>query len=502
MVLPIGEAVSPLLTVGAFRGADTGNHGVPGGWRCGDRLGVAGAREGVQDWALTATKGPDRMSDWNGKIHLAQFLVHGPTFHSLAMWRHPKTLGRGYDWTRPELWQHIARVCEEAKFDMAFFADLNYISDTYKGTLAPALANATQAPEHDPIPLLSYMAATTRHIGVASTFSTSQHHPFYAARMWGTLDHLTAGRAGWNVVTSINHNQDANFGVERPPADERYDRAHEFMEVCLKLWGSWEADAVVHDPATPRFADAEKVHRIEHNGRYFRSRGPLNVVRSPFGGPAILQAGVSAKGQDFAAKYADAIFAIQPRAEDAKVYRDSIHAHMDKVGRDRRRCKMLFGMQPIIGESEAHAREMQAEHNALVPLEGGMAILSAHLDFDLSQLPGGTILAERDEPQLQRLKSRYYASDGRAMTMEEVAARHGQSVGLPQFVGTANSIADQMEAYIAYVGGDGFMISPIHFPGAIEDFAQQVVPELQRRGLARQSYAGSTLRAHLSQWDC
>lgn len=441
------------------------------------------------------------MSNWNGKMHLAQFLVHGPTYHSLAMWRHPKTVAAGWEWTRPDLWQHIARVCERGLFDMAFFADLNYISDTYRGSLEPALATAVQAPEHDPIPLLSYMAAVTTHLGVASTFSTSQHHPFYAARLWGTLDHLTGGRAGWNVVTSINRNQDANFGVERPNADHRYDRAHEFMEVCQKLWESWELDAVVKDDAAPRYADASKVHRIEHEGRFFRSRGPLNVVRSPYGGPAVLQAGTSPKGQDFAAKYAHAIFAIQPRPEDAKAYRDSIHAHMLAVGRDPRQCKILFGMQPIIGATEAEARDRQAEHNALVPVEGGMAILSAHLDFDLSTLPPGTRLSERSEPELRRFHTRYLAADGSPLTMEEVARRHGQSVGLPQFVGTVRSIADQMEAFMAYVGGDGFMLSPIHCPGAIEAFVDEIVPELQRRGQVRTRYTGTTLKAHLAQFD-
>jgi FMN-dependent oxidoreductase (nitrilotriacetate monooxygenase family) len=442
------------------------------------------------------------MTSWNGKMHLAQFLVHGPTFHSLAMWRHPKTAEAGWDWTKPALWQHIARVCERGLFDMAFFADLNYIADTYKGTLEPALAFATQAPEHDPVPLLSYMAGATTHIGVAATFSTSQHHPFYAARMWATLDHLTEGRAGWNVVTSINRNQDANFGVERPPADQRYDRAHEFMEVCRKLWGSWEADAVLADRERPRFADGAKVHRIEHTGAYFRSLGPLNVIRSATGGPAILQAGISDKGQDFAAKYADAIFAIQPLAKHARAYRESIHAHMRAIGRDVRQCKVLYGMQPFLGATEAEARERQAEHNALVPVEGGMAILSAHLDFDLSKLPAGTILAERPEPQLKRLKHRYFAADGRPYTMEEVAARHGQSVGLPQFVGTPRSVADQMEAFMRTAGGDGFMLSPYHCPGAIEEVVDLLVPELQRRGHVRTAYAGRTLKAHLTQFDC
>ena len=435
------------------------------------------------------------------KMHLAQFLVHGPTYHSLAMWRHPKTAAAGYDWSRPALYQHIARVCERGLFDMVFFADLNYISDTYRHSLEPALRYAAQAPEHDPIPLLSYMAAATSHIGVASTFSVSQHHPFYAARLWATLDHLTEGRAGWNVVTSINHNQDANFGVDRPPADVRYDRAHEFIEVCRKLWSSWDEDAVVMDRDGAVFADAAKVHRIEHAGPFFKSRGPLNVVRSPQDGPAILQAGTSPKGVDFAAKYADAIFAIQPRPEDAKRYFDGIKGRMIELGRAPEECKILFGAQPIIGSSEAEAREKQDEHNRLVPLEGGMTILSAHADYDLSKIGLDAPMADRTEPELQRLKTRFRKPSGESMTLREVAQRHGQSVGLPQFVGTVRSVADQMEAFLHTAGGDGFMLSPIYCPGAIEEFVDLVVPELQRRGLMRREYRGRTMRDLLRQED-
>ncbi|MFM9938052.1 MAG: NtaA/DmoA family FMN-dependent monooxygenase [Hyphomicrobiaceae bacterium] len=427
------------------------------------------------------------------RMHLAQFLVHGPTFHSLAMWRHPKTDQR-LAWSEPELYQHIARACEKACFDMVFFADLNYIADTYRGTLEPVLNAAAQAPEHDPIPLLSFMAAATSRIGLGATFSVSHHQPFYAARLWATLDHLTRGRAGWNVVTSINRNLDANFGLERPPADARYDRAHEFMEVCQKLWASWEPDAVIMDREGARFADAAKVHRIEHAGQFFKSRGPLNVVRSAHGGPAILQAGTSPKGRDFAAKYADALFAIQPRAEDAARYFADIKGRMAELGRDPEHCRILFGMQPIIGATEQEARDKQAEHNGLVSDEGGMAILSAHLDFDLSKLPPDALMAERTEPELQRLKTRYLKPDGTSMTVREVARRHGESVGLPQFVGTVKSIADQMEAFMATAGGDGFMLSPIYSPGAIEEFCAQVVPELQRRGLFRKAYTGTTMR--------
>jgi FMN-dependent oxidoreductase (nitrilotriacetate monooxygenase family) len=415
------------------------------------------------------------------------------------MWRHPRTDHGRYAWNRPELYQHIARVCERGRFDMVFFADLNYISDTYRSSLEPSLRYAVQAPEHDPIPLLSYMGAVTRQIGLAATYSTSHSHPFYAARLWASIDHLTGGRAGWNVVTSINRNLDANYGADRPDADTRYDRAHEYMEVCRKLWSSWESDALVMDRERPMFADASKVHRIEHVGRFFRSRGPLNVVRSPQNGPAILQAGTSGKGREFAARYADAIFAIQPRAQDAAAYFADIKGRMVELGRDPEHCKILFGLQPIVAATEAEARALQEEHNALVPAEGGMAILAAHLDFDLSRLPADALMVERAEPELQRLKTRYRRADGTPMTLREVGQRHGQSVGLPQFVGTARSVADQMEAFIDAVGGDGFVLSPIYCPGAIEAFVDHVVPELQRRGRVRSEYVGATLREVLRE---
>lgn len=440
------------------------------------------------------------MKNFN-KIHLAQFLVHGPTYHSLGMWRHPKTISSGFKWDKPELYQHIARVCERGLFDTVFFADLNYIADTYKGSMAPSLMHATQAPEHDPIPLLSFMAAATKKIGVASTFSVSHSHPFYAARLWATLDHLTNGRAGWNVVTSINSNQAANYGEERQSTDNRYDKAHEFMEVCQKLWNSWDVNAVKMDYEDGIFADPEKVNRIEHTGRFFKSRGPLNVTRSPQNGPAIFQAGTSPKGQDFAVKYADAIFAIQPRAEDAANYFNSIKSQMTNIGRDPDACKILFGMQPIIGSSETEAREKQEEHNALVPLEGGMAILSAHLDFDLSKIPADALMSERNEPELYRMRTRFHKVDGTPMTVAETAARHGQSVSLPQFVGTPQGIADQMEAFINVAGGDGFMLTAIHSPGAIEEFVDLVVPELQKRGIYRKEYQGNTQREILNQKD-
>ncbi|MEO0855122.1 MAG: NtaA/DmoA family FMN-dependent monooxygenase, partial [Cyanobacteria bacterium J06648_11] len=326
------------------------------------------------------------------------------------------------------------------------------------------------------------MAAATKHIGLASTVSVSHHHPFYVARMWGTLDHLTGGRAGWNVVTSLNSNQSANFGETRADTESRYERAHEFMEVCRALWNSWDDDALVNDAEGAMMSDPDKVRRIEFEGRFFKSRGPLNVTRSPQNGPAILQAGVSPSGRDFAAKYADGIFAIQPNAAEAKRYYSDIKSRIAELGGEPDHCRMLFGMQPIIGESDAHARELQEEHNALVPDEGGLAILSAHTDFDLSTVDLDTPMNELEEPRLARMQSRAVRADGSFMSVREVARKHGQSVSLPQFVGTATDVADQMEAFFNDVGGDGFMLSMTHCPGALETFVDTVVPELQKRG--------------------
>ena len=435
------------------------------------------------------------------KIHFAQFLVHGPSYHSLAMWRHPKTQFTEDNWARPELYQHIAKTCERGLFDMVFFADLNYISDTFRGSLEPAIRYAAQAPEHDPIVLLGWLAAVTKHIGLGATFSTSNQHPFYAARMWATLDHLTNGRAAWNVVTSINRNQQANYGTERADADTRYDQAHEYIEVCRKLWDSWDEDAVILNKEGAIFADASKVRRIDHDGRFFKSRGPLNVVRSPQNGPAILQAGTSPKGMDFAAKYVDGIFAIQPRAENAAEYFAEVKGRMETLGRNPNHCRILFGAQPIIGESEDHAAELQEEHNALVPLDAGMTILSAHLDYDLSKIPLDAKMTDRKEPELQRMRTRFLKPDGSSMTLREVAQRHGQGVGLPQFIGTVKSVADQMEAFIEKVGGDGFMLTPIFAPGAIDQFVDLMIPEFQRRGVYRTEYKGKTQREILRQED-
>jgi FMN-dependent oxidoreductase (nitrilotriacetate monooxygenase family) len=431
------------------------------------------------------------------KMHFAQFLMHGPTYHSLAMWRHPSTVAP-YDWTHPELYQHLGQVCERGLFDMVFFADFNFIFDAYNASEDMAIRYAAQVPCHDPVPLLSWIAAATSTVGVAATVSVSDRHPYGVARLFATLDHLTRGRVGWNVVTSVNRHERLRT-QDILGHDERYAYADEFLAVCKQLWQSWEPDAVCMDRSSGIFADPTKVHRLNHVGQFFTSRGPLNVIRSPQSSPVIIQAGASARGRAFAAKHAEAIFAIQPFVDAAATYYQEVKGLMDTYGRNPADCQILFGVQPFVAASEAEARDKQALHNSLVPLEGAVAHVSGSMGYDCSQLSLDEVIAPFQAFRSQGIVDIYTRAAGKTLTVRDMALMHGRSVALPQIVGTPEQVADQLEAYFHHVGGDGFMVSLAYTPGALEDFVTMVIPVLQRRGLYRQAYAGRTLREHLRQ---
>lgn len=427
------------------------------------------------------------------KMHIAQYLMHGPTYHSIAMWRHPRT-DRSYDWRRPELYQHIARVCERGKLDMVFFADFNYIFDAYQNAPDTALRYATQTPMHDPVPLLSWMAAVTSRIGLASTLAVSNQHPHYVSRLFATLDHLTRGRVGWNVVTFANRHETSTGSDATLEHDRRYDHADEFLEVCYKLWQSWDEDALLMDCESGIFADATKIHGIHHEGEFFRSRGPLNVTPSPQRHPVIIQAGASDRGREFAARHAEVIFAIQPFVEGAATYYADVKRRMAAFGRDPNDCKILFGVQVFVAETEPAAQEKQALHNSLVPLEGAVAHFSGAVGHDFSQHHLDDVVEPFVSPRSQGVIDMYTKVAGKRLTLREMALRHGQSVGFPQIVGTPEQVADQLEAYYLQAGGDGFMLTMAYTPGAIEEFVAWIIPVLQKRGLFRTDYDGTTLR--------
>jgi FMN-dependent oxidoreductase (nitrilotriacetate monooxygenase family) len=433
-------------------------------------------------------------------MHFAQYLMHGPTYHSIAMWRHPRT-DRSYDWRRPELYQHVARTAEQGKLDMVFFADFNYVFDRYQNSPDMALRYAAQTPMHDPVPLLSWMAASTTRIGLATTFSVSQQHPFYVARLFATLDHLTRGRVGWNIVTFANRHETFRDSPEPADHDTRYERADEFVDVCYRLWQSWEDDALVMDREAGIFADPAKIHRLDHEGRFFRSRGPLHVTPSPQRRPVIIQAGASGRGRDFAARHAEVIFAIQPFVEGATAYYRDVKRRMVELGRREGDCKILFGVQLFVAETGSAAREKQELHNSLVPLEGAVAHLSGALDTDLSGQPLDAVMKPFEATRSQGVIDMYTRVAGRTLTLREMALRHGRSVGFPQLAGTPQQVADQLEDYFERAGGDGFMLTMAYAPGALEEFVAMVVPELQRRGRMRTDYRGETLRDILHDDD-
>jgi len=432
-------------------------------------------------------------------MHLAAFLIAGPVAHSHAVWRHPATRG---DFLRPELYCEIARLLERARFDLVFFADRLAMADTFAHSFATGVLYGDQdAIRLDPIPVLAMMAGVTRRLGLGATRSTTYYQPYHIARTFATLDHLTRGRVAWNVVTSANDSEAHNFGLDQHlEHDLRYDRADEFMAATYKLWDSWQADALILDRATGIFADPAAVRYVDHAGAWFRSRGPLNVPRSPQGRPVIIQAGSSGRGKAFAARWAEVIFAVQPDAARARAFYADIRAGLAACGRPPGACKVLLAVMPFVAETTAQAQQRQQAHNELVNPLVGLATLASHANYDLSRYPLDAPL-DAGEVEVQGMQGLFASvvslSQREGLTLAEIGRRYGQSVLVPQVVGTANDVADQLEALFDEPACDGFVISPAHLPGAFAEFAGQVVPELQRRGLFRRRYGGTTLRSHL-----
>jgi FMN-dependent oxidoreductase (nitrilotriacetate monooxygenase family) len=431
-------------------------------------------------------------------LHLAAFLIAGNGAHSHALWRHPKSQLGGF--LDPDYWIKIAATLERGFFDMAFFADRLAMSDRYGGELETGARYGDQdATRLDPIPVLSLLAGTTRHIGLAATRSTTYHHPFHIARTFATLDHLSRGRAAWNVVTSVNEGEARNHGLDRHlEHDARYDSAEEFMLTTFGLWDSWEQDALVLDREQGIYADPARIHRLGFEGKTYRSYGPLNVPRSPQGHPVIIQAGASARGKAFAGKWAEVIFVVQPTLEGMqRSYRD-IKEETRRAGRRPEDVMVLVAVMPFVGKTSAEARQQLEEHNELVHPLVGLSTMSSHMNFDFSTLP---LDAPLEDIQVQGMQGMLSAvrnlEGGSAVTLREIGKRYGQSVVVPQVAGTAAEVADRLEHWFKQGACDGFMVSPAHLPHGFDDFVTFVVPELQRRGLFRTAYTGSTLRENL-----
>lgn len=431
------------------------------------------------------------------KMHLAGFMIAGPVTHSHASWRHPASDAKFLDLA---YYEGVARTLEQAKFDFLFFADVLAIPRRYDNDIRDTLRRGTQgALGLDPTMVIAALISATRQIGLAVTKSTTYYTPYDIARSLATIDHLSKGRVAWNVVTSLNQAEAHNFGQkEMLEHDLRYDRAEEFLEAAFELWDSWDADALVIDTAEGVFADPAKVHEINHVGKHFDIRGPLNVSRSPQQRPVIIQAGSSPRGKDYAARWAEAVFEIDPMPESRRAYYRDVKDRVANFGRNPDHVKIFPAVMPFVGATEAEAREKQAIHNELADPISGLITLAMHTDHDFSQYPLDEPVAEIKVPGAQGLfevaRNLSLKSD---MTLRDVGKLYAQGVTLPQVVGTASQVADQLEHWIEAEEGDGFMISAPYPPQAFSDFTTTVVPELQRRGSFRKEYEGPTLRDQL-----
>jgi len=344
------------------------------------------------------------------------------------------------------------------------------------------------------------LAGATRHIGLVCTSSTSFEHPYGIARKFASLDLVSGGRGGWNLITSVNALEFQNFGPGgQPDRDSRYDRAREFAQVVLGLWKSWDEDAFVMDRASGRFFDPRKVHRLDHNGRHFQVRGPLNVARSPQGQPVLVQAGASEDGMNLAAETADVVFAATPTLEVARSFYARLKEKVAQAGRDPDHVLVMPGFQVMIGRTEEEAREKYQALLDLIPTEIGVQHLSQYIDFDLRGYPVDGPLPEIPLAKLNTSRTALLSELAKKekLTIRQLYQRISGGRGHFQTYGTPTQIADIFEEWTTTGAADGFNYMAPVLPAGLSDFISLVIPELQRRGLYRTAYTGTTLRDNL-----
>ncbi|GAB7539962.1 LLM class flavin-dependent oxidoreductase [Burkholderia sp. 3C] len=435
------------------------------------------------------------MTRRTGRLSLGAFLY--PTGHHIAAWRHPDTQAdAGVDFRH---YVKLAQTAEAAKFDLVFLADgvgtrgddVEFLSRT---------AHSYNA-QFEPLTLLSALAAVTERIGLVGTASTSFNEPYHVARKFASLDHISSGRAGWNLVTSSNRHEAENFNRDEHIAHaDRYERAEEFADVVRGLWDSWDDDAFVRDKASGRFFDPAKRHVLRHRGKFFQVRGPLNVARAPQGHPVVVQAGSSDAGRRLAARTAEVIFTAQQTLDDAVAFYADVKGRMAEWGRHPDELKIMPGVFPVVGRDESEAREKFEALQQLIDPVVGLALVSGLTGgFDLSPYPFDGPIPELPETNASKSRQALTLDLARRenLTIRQLALRVAGARGHWQLIGTPKQIADALEERFVNYGADGFNVMAPTLPGGLEDFVTLVLPELRRRGLFRDEYEGTTLRRHL-----
>lgn len=393
-------------------------------------------------------------------------------------------------------YKRFARKLEEGKFDALFMADhlalLNMPID--------ALKRSATSTSFEPFTLLPALAAVTEHLGLIATASTTYEEPFHVARRFASLDHISGGRAGWNLVTTSNPDAALNFGLDADVEHgERYKRGREFFDVVTGLWDSWADDAFVRDVESGTYFDPAKMHVLGHKGEHFSVRGPLHIARPIQGWPVIVQAGASDVGRQTAAEIAEVVFTSQRTLADGQRFYADVKGRMEAAGRDPEHMKILPGAFVVVGDTVDEARAKRAHLDSLVHYDSGIASLSIALGTDASRFDPDAPLPD-DIPETNTSKSGRERAIALAraenLTVRRLAERIGGYSGL-EMTGTPETIADQMEEWLTERGSDGFNVMFPYLPGGLDDFVDRVVPELQRRGIFRREYEGRTLRENL-----
>lgn len=430
-------------------------------------------------------------SDRPRQLHLNVNILHSGFVPSA--WRLPES----DPWAFADVGHYVrvARIAEAAKLDAVFLADNAAIVDQIHFRPITAL---------EPTILLASIAAATTHIGLIGTASTSYNEPYNIARRFASLDHVSAGRAGWNVVTTADVASARNFGREAAPDHgQRYARADEFTRVVKALWDSWEDDAFTGDKAGGRFVDAARVRPIAHHGEHFSVQGPLNLPRSPQGHPVLVQAGGSADGRELAARHAEAVFSASQSFEESLRYGRELKARAEALGRGPDAVQVLAGLTTIIGATEAQARQRRDELVDLIPwdysltrLAGTLGLTPDRLKLD-APLPEGLALPANGNGNHTFFHATLALARRRSLTVRELIRELAGGGGHRVIVGTPEQIADDIEHWFRHGAADGFNLMPDVLPQGLQDFVDGVVPILQRRGIFRTEYEGETLREHL-----
>ncbi|MGO4486536.1 LLM class flavin-dependent oxidoreductase [Rhizobium sp. 2TAF27] len=417
--------------------------------------------------------------------------------HHVAAWRHPDAVPHGsLDFN---YYLDIVKIAENALFDMIFLSDGVGIRTNYRDE--DELSRWGRVVQFEPLTLLSALAVHTNHIGLTATASTTYNEPFHIARKFASLDFLSNGRAGWNVVTSVTDLEAWNFNLDhQPDHPTRYRRAHEFMEVARQLWDSFDDGAFIADKVAGRMFDPEKLRIPKFRGEFFKIRGPLNVARPPQGYPVIVQAGSSDDGQSFAARWAEVIFTAQQRLDQAKAFRDGIRHRLTDAGRDPDGAVVMPGVFVVVGQNQSEADDRYGALQDLIDPAVGLGLLSGLLgDVDAADFPLDEPLPPLPETQGSKSRQALMYEEARRgnLTVRQLYMSVAGGRGHWSLIGSASMIADQLQEWFESGGADGFNIMPAVLPNSLCDFAKLVVPELQKRGLFRLAYSGPTLRDHL-----